>query len=470
VRVLFSDFCSLCAELEGTRRRLTKTASTAAFLRRLGPEEIRTAVTFVSGRAFPASDPRTLEVSWAGLSKILHDLGPAPEAPRLGLLDVARAFAEISEASGAGSRAAKSARLRDLFSQATAAEREILRRILAGEMRVGLHDGLVLESLAEASRAPVELVRRAALYLSDLAEVAFVAITGGEAALGQVGIRLFVPLLPMLAEPTEDFAEVFEAHRGRTVLEYKYDGARIQLHRSGNEVRIWSRRLNEVTASLPEIVELARGLHAQSLIVDGEVVAVASSGRPLPFQELMRRFRRVHEIEAIAKEVPIALYLFDCLFVDGRPLVDESSEARWAELSRITGGSLLTRRLVADDASSADAFFAEAIAAGHEGVVAKDPTSPYAPGSRGKRWFKLKPVETVDCVIVAADRGSGRRKGWLSNYHLAVLADGGELAPVGKTFKGLTDAEFGSRGSRGSATTRARRRRRRSTSCASDTE
>ncbi|MGH2403157.1 MAG: ATP-dependent DNA ligase, partial [bacterium] len=261
---------------------------------------------------------------------------------------------------------------------------------------------------------------------------------------------LFVPLLPMLAEISEDFEEVFAAHSGQTALEYKYDGARIQLHKQTDRVRIWSRRLTEVTDSLPEVVGIARqDLDADSLIIDGEVVAVGADGRPLPFQELMRRFRRKHEVEATARNIPLVLHLFDCLMLDGRPLIDEPYASRWSALESLTGGRYLARRILPADRAAALAFLSEALAAGHEGVMAKALDSPYVPGSRGKRWFKVKPAETVDCVITAADWGSGRRRGWLSNYHLAVADDGvahpdgaDGFAPVGKTFKGLTDTEF----------------------------
>lgn len=439
----FAEFCALCRDLEATRSRLAKTASTAEFLRRLEPGEVPSAVAFLTGRAFPASDPRTLEVSWATLSEVLETVGAAPAVPSLSLLDVARSFDEVAEAAGPGSRRAKVKRLTELFGRATSEERQILQKILLGEMRIGLHDGLIQEALARAAGADPEVVRRAALFLSDLSEVARIALTEGVAGLQRVGARLFVPVLPMLAELARDFDEVFEAHEGPTALEFKYDGARIQIHKGAGEVRIWSRRLTEVTASLPELVETARKeVRGDSVILDGEVVAVGADGRPLPFQELMRRFRRVHEIEAAARETPLALYLFDCIMTAGRSLIDEPYRTRWAALEGLTGGAHLARRAIVADVAAARAFLAEALAAGHEGVIAKALTSPYAPGSRGKRWFKVKLAETIDCVIVAADRGSGRRRGWLSNYHLAVLDESGGFAPVGKTFKGLTDQEF----------------------------
>jgi DNA ligase-1 len=207
-------------------------------------------------------------------------------------------------------------------------------------------------------------------------------------------------------------------------------------------VQIWSRRLSDVTASLPDVAAVARReLAHDPFVLDGEVVALDASGRPLPFQELMRRFRRIRDVEASAGERPLALHFFDCLVVEGRSLIDAPYESRWDELVRVTGGRYLAERRIVTTAADAEAFRAAALAAGHEGLMAKDPRSTYEPGGRGKRWFKLKAADTVDCVIVAADRGSGRRVGWLSNYHLAVRDDGG-WAEVGKTFKGLTDREF----------------------------
>jgi len=387
-------------------------------------------------------------VSWATLSEALTATGPPPETPSLSILDVALAFDEVASASGPGSKRAKVERLTTLLSRATDEERTVIRGILLGEMRIGLHEGLLQDAVAQAAGADLDLVRRAAHFLADLAEVARIALTDGPAGLQRVDIRLFVPLLPMLAETATALGEVFDAHRGGTSLEVKYDGARIQLHQQGDRVRIWSRGLAEVTESLPDIVAVAkRALRADGLILDGEVVAVGSGGRPLPFQELMRRFRRVREIETAAAEIPLALYLFDCLMLNGRSLIDEPYEHRWAALERLTGGAHLAHRIIPQDARDAETFLSEALAAGHEGVMAKALDSPYTPGSRGKRWLKVKPAETIDCVIVAADWGSGRRRGWLSNYHLAV-ADGAPphdtagWAPVGKTFKGLTDDEF----------------------------
>ena len=440
----FFDFASLCYELEKTPSRLAKIAAAAAYLRRLTPEEIRPGVAFLSGRLFPISDPRTLDIGPGAFAPNSQIPEPEPTVlPQLTIKDVADRFGQIAEASGKGSREQKFRRLKELIEAAAVRERPILFRLLHNELRIGLHDGLIQEAIARASGGDIKNVRRAALFLSDLAEVAAIALTYGAAGLEQVDIKLFVPLLPMLSELTEDFDEILKTHGGQTALEYKYDGARVQIHKGRDQIRIWSRRLNEVTDSLPEIAEIARSqLRGDSFILDGEVVAVGKDGRPFPFQELMRRFRRVHEIDKATGEIPLSLYLFDCLYLDGRSLIDEPYGARWQKLSEISPGKYLASRKLVSDKFQAESFLEESLAAGHEGVMAKAPASPYMPGNRGKLWFKVKPSETLDCVIIAAERGSGRRRGWLSNYHLAVADNGAGYAPVGKTFKGLTDRQF----------------------------
>src|SRR5262245_38449197 len=431
----FADLVALCSTVAGTGSRLAKLRLVADFLHGLAPDEAAIAVTYLTGRAFPPTDPRALGV------RGLPDVRPAAE-PSLTLTQVANAFAAVAQAAGPGSRRVRDERLNELAGRATAAEQDVLWRIVTGNMRTGVSDGLVLEAIALATGARPSSVRRASLFLGDLSAVAVLAQTGGAVALDSITPRPFVPLLPMLAEITPDFETVLAAHGGRTALEYKYDGARIQLHTDGDRVAIWTRGLSNVTASLPDVVDLARrDLRGQPLILDGEVLALDAAGRPLPFQELMRRFRRVHGVDALAKEIPLQLFFFDCLLANGQSLVDAPYEQRWNALVGATGGRYLAERAVAESVGSAEAFLAQALAAGHEGVMAKDLTSGYEPGGRGKRWFKLKRAETVDCVILAADRGSGRRVGWLSNYHLAVR-DGEGFAEVGKTFKGLTDREF----------------------------
>jgi DNA ligase-1 len=438
----FADFVTLCRQLEAAPGRLEKRRLTAAFLSSVEPEEIRTAVAFLTGRPFPPSDPRVLGVRWLPRLGAESPVSRESGGPGLTLGDVRSAFADVADASGPGSRRARDARLVALASRASDDEREILGRIVGGEMRTGVSEGVVLEAIAAMGGADAGRVRRAALFLGDLAAVAELVKTGGAAALASIEPRLFVPLLPMLAEIAADVGEVLAAHGGASGLEYKYDGARIQVHKHDDQVRIWSRRLSDVTASLPDVVALVRReLPAGPLILDGEVIALDRAGQPLAFQELMRRFRRVHDVDTLVADVPLALKFFDCLVRDGCSMIDHPCEERWTALARVTGGRFLADRAVVDTTGAAQAFLDAALAAGHEGVMAKDLRSAYEPGGRGKRWLKVKRAETVDCVILAADRGSGRRVGWLSNYHLGVR-DGDGYADVGKTFKGLTDAEF----------------------------
>jgi DNA ligase-1 len=432
----FADLAELCQRLARTPGRLDKRRLVAGYLKSLRPDEVGTAVAFLTARPFPDSDPRVLNV------RGLLPPSSGSAGPPLSLADVAAAFAEVAQASGPGVRRQRDERLTAMLTRASPLERDLVARIVGGELRTGVSDGLVLEAIAEAAGADPALARRAALFLGDLSAVASLALTEGPGGLAGISPGLFVPLLPMLAEIAADFDEVLSAHGGRTALEYKYDGARIQLHVAGERVAIWSRRLSDVTRSLPDVVAVARrDLALRPVILDGEVIALDGTGRPLPFQELMRRFRRVHEVETLASELPLSLRLFDCLLAEGRSLIDQPYADRWQTLVRVSGGRHLAERVIVTSVAEASAFRARALAAGHEGVMAKDLGSPYEPGGRGKRWFKLKAVETVDCAIVAADRGSGRRVGWLSNYHLAVR-DGEGWAEVGKTFKGLTDREF----------------------------
>jgi len=436
----FGNLAELCARLVPTRGRLEKRRLVAEYLRTLTGAEVGHAVAYLSGRAFSASDPRVLNVR--SLPPPAEALAGEGAAGPLTVADVAAAFAAVAEAGGAGARRRRQERLTALAARASPLERDAISRIIWGEMRTGVSEGLLLEAIAEAFEAPIDVTRRAALFLGDLSKVAEVARAEGRAGLAAIGPKPFVPLAPMLAEPAAAIEDALAAHGGRTALEFKYDGARVQIHGDGARVAIWSRRLSDVTASLPEVVELARReLVGAPFVLDGEVVALDAAGRPLPFQELMRRFRRIHGVERHAASMPLSLHLFDCLLLEGRPLIDQPYAERWEGLARVTRGRFLAEREVVAALEEARAFRDRAIGAGHEGVMAKDLTSRYEPGGRGKRWLKLKTADSVDCAIVAADRGSGRRIGWLSNYHLAVR-DGDGWAEVGKTFKGLTDHEF----------------------------
>jgi DNA ligase-1 len=321
-------------------------------------------------------------------------------------------------------------------------ESEVLVHILFGEMRIGVNEGMMLEAIAEATNTKLKSLQRALMMTGDIGKVAEIAITAGLSELEQLNVNLFVPMKPMLANMAETPAKAIEEHGGKTAFEYKYDGARIQIHRKEKEIHIFSRRLSDVTASLPDIVTLIQEkIQYNNFILEGEVYAIGDRNRPLPFQDLMRRFRRVKNVEEMIKQIPLKLRIFDLLYFENKILIDDKYSKRWELLEKIIPKDLLVQRIITESNEKAEAFLKNALKAGHEGLMAKRLDSEYTPGSRGKKWLKIKPVETLDVVIVAADWGSGRRKDWLSNYHLGVWS-GAEYLIIGKTFKGLTDEEF----------------------------
>ena len=441
----FSKFADLCRRLESTTKRTEKVAYLVDFLKMLDADEIAPAVSFVTGRPFPESDERVLEVGGKTVWKVHRNTGQSAlvQSP-LTILEVYRTFDKIANASGPGSRQRKEMLMNTLLSRLPRSDADYLMRILFGEMRVGAVEGVVLDAIAEATSINPEQVRRANMLLGSLPNVAELALTKRRGAIEAVGVVLFVPIKPMLAEMAEGVGDALKEHGGTSAFEFKYDGARIQIHRKADRVRIFSRRLTDVTSSVPDIVHLARErIRGSEYLVEGEIVATGREGKPLPFQDLMRRFRRVHEIDAMVKNIPLRLFLFDVIYLDGKLLIDTPYEKRWETLRGLTDADLLATRIVTGDVGEAEKLMKASIESGHEGLMAKDLKSTYTPGVRGKKWFKIKPAETLDVVIVAADWGSGRRKGWLSNYHLAVRVDtSGEFLVVGKTFKGLTDQEF----------------------------
>lgn len=438
----FRELAQLCRRLEATPSRLEKFRLIGEFLRRLPPAEVAPAVLLITGTIFPERDSLALNVGWATLRTALEGPRQAMLVPSdLTIGEVRNLFLRLASIQGRDSVAARRRLLSATLGRATEEERDILLRNIFGEMRIGVNEGVMVEAIAHATGIHPEVVRRALLFTGDLGYVASVAMGEGEAALRAIPLRLMQPLKPMMAEMAESLAQALEEHGDTTALEYKFDGARIQIHRRGEEVRIFSRRLTEVTHSLPEIVALARTFPAEEFILEGEVVAVDERGRPQPFQELMRRFRRVHGVEEAMGELPVRLYLFDILYLKGRMLIDLPYTERWEHLNASVPAPYLAPRKITSSAEEANAFLKAAFDEGHEGLMAKDPKSSYLPGKRGKRWFKVKKADFLDVVITAAEWGHGRRQGWLSNYHLAVRDDGGRLYMVGKTFKGLTDAE-----------------------------
>ena len=441
----FLELAQLCRRVQATTKRNEKIALISTFLKSVSSEEVPLATLFLAGKAFPESDPRVLEISYATVSDASKNLGQKRLAEHpFTIGDVYNTLERIAKTSGSKSRDRKMSLLQTILTQASPVEAEFLTRMMLGEMRIGVVEGVLLDAIAEASGVPRDLVRRANMLHGDIGDVASLAMSKGATALERISLRLFVPVKPMLAEMADDAEQVLAEHKDGTAFEYKFDGARIQIHRKDDKVRIFSRRLTDVTDSIPEIIDFAKTqVKASEFLIEGEIVATGEAGKPVPFQDLMRRFRRVHEIEDMAGKIPLKLYLFDALQVNGETLIDQPYTDRWKILSQIVSEDRLAPRIITSDVAKVESFMQSALKEGHEGLMAKSLSSNYSIGARGKKWFKIKPADRLDVVIVAADWGSGRRVGWLSNYHLAVRdEDSGEFLVVGKTFKGLTDAEF----------------------------
>jgi DNA ligase 1 len=436
---------TLLAELVGTSARVGATSSRrakvreiATLLSKLPREEIEVTVSYLAGE-LPQG---RIGVGYAALHTAATAAGAPTEEARLSVARTDSLIAELAGIRGGGSGARRGAALRDLFSQATLAERDFLLQLLAGELRQGALAGVMVDAVAAASGVPVAEVRRAGMYAKSLGVVALAAMTAGAPALGRFQLELFSPVAPMLAQTAADVEEALsELGGGEIALEWKLDGARVQAHRQGERVRLYTRTLNEVTDALPEIVAAVRALPAQTLVLDGEAIAYDASGRPHPFQVTMRRFGRRLEVEKLLTQLPVRAYFFDCLRIDERSLADRPLSERSHALAVVVPESLRVPRIVTASAAAARAFYEAALAAGHEGVMAKSLDSPYEAGNRGASWLKVKRAHTLDLVVLAAEWGHGRRTGKLSNLHLGALdRTTGQYVMLGKTFKGLTDA------------------------------
>jgi DNA ligase 1 len=474
----FQQFAEVCQALSQTQSRLQMAELAGDFLASLSIEEAETAARFMIGRALPVGDEAKLNISGRAVWRVAAELtdslergedifaaaidfGDAVEivmrlrpdepAPTLTIAEVESQLREIAAVEGRQARKRKLDLLRGLLVRATALEAKYLAKILIREMRHGMSEGVMLDAIARATGAPIAEVRRINMMQGDPGRVLRV-LRGGEpspvSAASATATPLLVarPLKPMLAAPADTVADAFAMLGPDLALEHKIDGARVQIHGSGGGVRIFSRRLNEITPSLPEIVErLTAVLPGRGFIFDGEVVAVDQRGNALAFQELMRRFRRIHEVERLRAEAPVRLFLFDILGLDNDLLIDQPYQARFAALQDLaqTAGLELVGRCLPANLAEGEQFYFAARVAGHEGVMAKRLDSRYSPGVRGRGWLKIKGARTLDLVIVAADWGYGRRHGWLSNYHLAARGRAaGEFAEIGKTFKGPTDQQF----------------------------
>ena len=421
---LFADVVDTSGRVGATSSRSAKTAALAELLRTLEPDEVPIAVGFLSGV------PRQGRVGIGYATVYRLQTTPAAD-PSLTIAEVDEAISEIEATTGSGSTTERAQILEALFSRATEPEADFLRRLVTGELRQGALAGLMADAVARAAGVPGDVARRALMLSGDLPRMAQIAMTEGEPGLREVGFEIFRPILPMLASSSATVAEAVSSFEEASV-EWKLDGIRIQIHRRGDEIRIYTRNLNEITAELPGIVDAVARLPVTQAVLDGEALWMTEQG-PGSFQQT------VSQIDSDAPPEGIVTFLFDILHVDGEDLLDAPLHERRARLAAIAP-DLKIQSVLTSDPDEGERVLEESLGAGHEGVVVKDASSPYAAGRRGKAWRKVKPVRTYDLVVLGAEWGHGRRRGWLSNLHLGARDPRtGEFVMVGKTFKGLTD-------------------------------
>ena len=430
---LLAELVATSRDVREASRRLDKVGRLAAFLRQLGAEEIEIAVAFLCG-SLPQG---RIGVGFSALSEVRS--APAASARVLTLAAVDSVFEQVAATRGRGSTAARVGQLRDLLARATRDEQDFLVRLLYGEIRQGALESVVTDAVARAAGLPAARLRRAVMMAGGLGPVARVALAEVDPDLSRFSLRVFHPVQPMLAQSADSVDDAL-ARLGAMALDYKLDGARVQVHKDETEVRVFTRHLREVTAAVPEVVEAVGRMPPRRLILDGEVLALGTEGAPLPFQVTMRRFGRKLDVDALRRTLPLTPFFFDCLLVDGQDLIDDPFSRRAGLLAELAGGRSLVPRVLSPGVDEGMAFVDEARRAGHEGVMAKSLDAGYAAGSRGAAWLKIKQVTTLDLVVLAAEWGSGRRRGWLSNLHFGArdpVRSG--FVMLGKTFKGLTD-------------------------------
>jgi DNA ligase-1 len=433
--VLLSEVVATSAAVTSTASRSAKVAALADLLRRLDPDEVEVVVAALAGEVRQGR----IGVGWATVAGL--DVPPADVAT-LTVAALDRALDELAGTAGAGSQALRATRLNGLMAAATAEEQFFVGRLLLGELRQGALEGVVADAVATAAGVPLAVVRRAAMLAGDLPSVAATAMAEGAAGLAAIGLEVGRFVQPMLAAPGEAVIDAFPAHGGPALVEQKLDGARLQAHRREDEVRLFTRNGNDVTSRLGAVADLVGSLPCRAVVLDGEVIGLGEDERPERFQDTMSRFGRHVEpagAPAAGPSPALTVRFFDCLHLDGADLLDQALAVRAEALERVVP-TWRVAGLTTVDPGEAEAFLAATLAAGHEGVVVKDLASLYEAGRRGGAWRKVKPVRTLDLVVLAVEWGSGRRRGWLSNLHLGARdPQGGPPIMVGKTFKGMTD-------------------------------
>ena len=429
-----AELVALVGRLRATTKKTEKVAQIAALLQQAREREIELLALYLTGTLAQGR----IGIGYRGLQAAMPS-GPAIGEP-LTLAGLDQALAGLAKEQGQGSAERRARGLRALLERAEPAGRQFLFELLTGQLRQGALDGLVLEAIAKASALPAAEVRQASMFAPSIGALARAALEQGSAGLARFSLQLLSPVAPMLANPAEDAEEALE-RLGEAAFEYKVDGVRLQVHRAGDEVRVFTRHLQDITARVPEVVEWARALPVREALVEGEAIALRPDGRPRPFQETMRRLGRKLDVGAARARVPLSSFFFDLLHLGGEgSLVALPYAERVERLTRIVAPDRLLPRVVTRDPGEAGRFFDQAVAAGHEGLMAKSLAAPYAAGQRGFHWLKHKPHHTLDLVILAVERGSGRRTRWLSNLHLGARDEAsGQFVMLGKTFKGLTD-------------------------------
>jgi len=434
--VHLSEVVTASSVVASTSSRGKKIELLADVLRRLASNEIAIAIGFFTG--WPRQGK--LGIGWATLDAARPP--NAAEEATLTLAEVDQTFTALKSVKGSNSAAQRRRLLGDLMARATSAEQQFLFALGVGEVRQGALEGVMTEAVAKAANLPADRVRRAAMFAGDLGAVAEVVLAEGEAGLAHWSLQLFRPVQPMLADSAPNVGEALKEFGDgvAAALEWKLDGARIQVHKLGDRVAVYTRSLNDVTRAVPEVTEAVRAFPAEDLILDGEVIALDAAERPLPFQVTMRRFGRRLDVDALRGQLPVAPFFFDILRLDGEDLLDQQLHQRLTRLDAIVPASMRVPRMVTADVEEAKRFEATALERGHEGLMAKSLSAPYAAGRRGSAWLKVKTARTLDLVVLAVEWGSGRRKGWLSNIHLGARDPvNGGFVMLGKTFKGMTD-------------------------------
>ena len=430
--MLLANVVDASRRMTETTKRLEKINILANLLAQLTPDEIEIVVNYLSGMT------RQGKIG-IGYATVRAAAATPADSTALSVLDVDRTLESISTTQGRGAEGRRRELLHNMMAKATEPEQRFLTGLLMGELRQGALEGIMLEALARASRLPADQVRRAVMMAGDIAAVAKSLLTEGASSLSRYQIQLFRPIQPMLAHTAEDVTAAL-SDLGEAALEYKFDGARVQVHKSGSDVIVYSRSLNDVTAAVPEIFEAVQAMPAKNLILDGEVLSLTPEGRPQPFQVTMRRFGRRLDVDRMRAEQPVAPYWFDLLYLDGAELINEAQCRRFAALTELSPPASLAPHLITADPARAEEFLHTALTAGNEGIMAKATNAAYAAGARGQSWLKVKQARTLDLVVLAAEWGNGRRQGWLSNLHLGARdVEKGGFAMLGKTFKGLTD-------------------------------